>query len=547
MPKSFAVTAWRSLWGVANRRPIVASALIAVFVLSTLVSCSQVNPDFGSTLNRGLNADPESLDPQLSSSTQSSTVLYDLREGLVTRDRNGRLAPGAAKEWIVSADGKTYTFNLRSNLKWSNGEELDSRDFVYAFRRLVDPQTASPHAHMLSQVIGAEEIIAGISNPDSLGVLAVDKDTLKIELASPVPYFLQVLSHSSLVPIYIDRSAGKVSRISGLTAITNGAYRLVGHEINSSLTLVKNLFYWGSENTKIERVIYHVIGQEAEANRYRAGEIDITDSVSEVAFQMFQEDRRNELHVSPMLGVYYYGLNVTKPPFKDHPAIRTALSLAIDRNVLVKSVIGRGEIPAYGLVPQGVTGYESPDFRYSNISQEARNEIARGILRDAGYSDSNKFTFELRYNTGGGHEKIALAIQSMWRRELGVEVSLRAEEFKVFISNVRAMSTTEAYRLSWTGDYDDPLTFLQLFETGNPSNLTGYSNRVVDKLLARGQIELDANMREKLLQDAELISIEDCPLIPIYYYVSKHLVNPRVNGWSDSILDIHLSRHLALD
>jgi ABC-type oligopeptide transport system substrate-binding subunit len=529
-----------------SRNRFAAKAMLLLVIAFAFCSCAERNLGPQSVLNRGLTSDPDSLDPHIFTSNQSATVLYDLGEGLISFDREGRLEGGAASQWAISEDGLTYTFFLRPNLKWSNGESLTAQDFARSFKRLLAPQTASPYSHMLSAVIGARPILQSGVDDKNIGISVPDRHTLVIELENPLPYFLQLLSHPSTFPVYTADNDHSRNQKSTSLRVTNGAYRLVEREINSSLKLVKNIHYWNSANTTIETVVFHVVNQDVEPIRYRAGEIDVTDNVSEVAFASFKAKRSTDLRVAPMLGVYYIGLNLTTEPFRDRPNLRAALSLAIDRQGLVENVLGRGEFPAFGLVPPGVASYEVPKFEFAEFSQSEREELARQMLVKAGGVKSIGPAFELRYNTGGGHEKIAVAIQAMWHKVLGIQVALRAEEFKVFISNVRDMRETQAYRLSWTGDYNDPVTFLQLLETKNSSNLTGYSSEVVDKYLELARSETDIKVRSDILRNAERSALADYPLIPIYYYVSKHLVSSRVIGWSDNVLDIHLSRYLSL-
>ncbi len=497
------------------------------------------------TLNRGLNGEPESLDPHKFRSTQAADVLRDLREGLVVFNPKGRLVGGVASHWTVTADGLEYIFYLRSDARWSNGEQITADHFVSAFRRLVHPQTAAIYAEYLSMVENSGAIVRRKMPPDSLGVRASDARTLNIKLHTATPYFLQLLAHPSTFPLYsknLSDAWGNHTRAE--LDVTNGAYDLDFWRPGSMISLSRNENYWNNRNTGFDKVIYHFLDGSTEIRRYRAGEIDITGNVVSGMFQMIKDERPAELEVSPFLAVYYFGFNLTKPPFSESPTLRRALSMAIDRDALVKYITGRGEEPAYGWIPSGLDNYSPQKFDYFDLSKEAREAESRRLYNQAGYGSEKPLMFELRYNTSGEQRKIALAVQSMWADVLGAEVTLVNEEFKVLISNIQAMQVTQLFRLSWTGDYNDAYTFMQLLESNNPSNLTGYSNATVDALVSQASTELDVGKRRALLEEAERVALADHPVIPLYFYVSKHLVHPRIDGWERNILDIHYSQHL---
>ncbi|MDH3409089.1 MAG: peptide ABC transporter substrate-binding protein, partial [Gammaproteobacteria bacterium] len=281
-------------------------------------------------------------------------------------------------------------------------------------------------------------------------------------------------------------------------------------------------------------------------NRYRAGEIQITGSVPPDNFAQVRQEYPEELHIAPYLGVYYYGFNLTKPPFRDSPQLREALSMAIDRDVLVNSITGRGEEPAYSWVPPGVDNYEPRRFIYAEQNQEERNAHARRLLREAGYGPDTPLQIELRYNTSDTQQKIALAVQSMWREVLGVETTLVSEEFQVLLANMRDREVTQVFRSSWIGDYNDAHTFLSIMESGNPSNMPGYESGKFDDLMRQAADQVEPDRRRLFLEEAERVLLADHPVIPLYFYVSKHLVSPEVQGWGDNVLDYHYSQHLSL-
>jgi oligopeptide transport system substrate-binding protein len=283
-----------------------------------------------------------------------------------------------------------------------------------------------------------------------------------------------------------------------------------------------------------------------ELNRYRAGELDITSTVPTGGFKKMREERPEELHVSPSLAVYYYGFNLSRPPFQGNAKLRQALSMAIDREIIAEKIVGRGEPPAYSWVPPGIYGYQPRRFTYANMSANARHVKAGQLYREAGYSADNPLQIEIRYNTSESHRKIAIAIQAMWREVLGFEATLVNEEFQVLLANIREQAVTEVFRSSWTGDYNDAHTFLTILEGGNPSNTPGYENAEYDGLMERAAQQSEPDLRQVYLEEAERLMLSEHPLMPIYFYVNKSMVSPRVSGWGDNVLNYHYSQHLSL-
>lgn len=521
----------------------------AACVSLLLAACGgpEREPLAADVLHRGLGAEPESLDPHRSRSMEAGDVQRDVGEGLTGYSEAGVLEPRAAERWEVSEDGRTYTFWLRPDARWSNGETVTASDFVYSFRRLVDPATAAFYSQSVIDVENARAIVAGELPTAELAVSAPGEFQLVIELEDPVPYFLALLTHPSMFPVHrASVESGETYARPG-NFVTNGAYHLVAWELGSYVELARNEFYWDDEDTAIDRVRWYVTPEpQVELNRYRAGELDVTDSVPTEMFARVREERPGELKVSPYLAVYYYGLNLNKPPFGDAPLLRQALSMAIDREVLAESIIGRGEQPAYSWVPPGVDNYDAPRFPYADLGVEERHAAARNLYEQAGYGAENPARVEIRYNTSEIHQRIALAVQSMWRDVLGVETTLINEEFQVLLSNMQAMEVTEVFRSSWTGDYNDAHAFLQVLKSGSPTNMTGYASEEYDSLVQRAAEQTDPGIRRLYLEEAERVLLADHPVIPLYFYVSKHLVSPRVGGWQDNVLDYHYSQHLNI-
>lgn len=528
----------------------VATAMAVLSLGFILGACSGSNEDGqGTTLNRGLSGEPDSFDQHANKSTQGHRVLIDLFEGLLRYSADGKIEGAVAKNWSVSDDGLTYRFVLRPEARWSNGDKLTARDFVYSFQRLVNPETAAFYAQFVSVIENVNEIVKGDADVTTLGVSAEDDYTLVIRLNQPTPYFPQLLTHPSTAPVHaasISEHGDKFTRPGNL--ISNGAYVLEEFVHGHAITLKKNNLYREADSVKIDRVRYvNLVSEESMYNQYRAGELHITTTVPTSKFEQAQEERPDELKIAPMLGVYYYGFNMTKEPFAGNKQLRAALSMAVDRDILVSAVKRRGELPAYSWVPPGIEGYEQAGFDFQSMSKEDREKEARRLYKEAGYSDDTPARFELRYNVGEGEQMVALAIQSMWREVLGAEAELVNEEFKVLLSNIQQKEITEVFRLSWIGDYFDPHTFLELMETNSPQNFTGYSRPEFDELMEAAAVEVDVEKRMALLNEAESIMLDDHPVIPIYYYVSKHLVRPEVKGWKETTIDFYPSQFLWLE
>jgi oligopeptide transport system substrate-binding protein len=508
---------------------------LLIIVLFAVSACG--GPDdaqsSSSVLNRGISSDPESLDAHKARSLQAAEVLRDIGEGLISFTAAGELTAGAAERWEVSDDGLTYTFHLRPDAKWSNGDAVTAAHFVFGMERLVNPDTAAFYAQFVREIAEFE---------------AVDDQTLIIRLARPTSYFLSLLAHPATFPMHpgsLAEHGDGFARPGSL--LSNGAYVLTEWIPGSVITLRRNEHYWNNANTDIDEVRHHVITQAmTELVRYRAGEIDITSQVPSDGFQQVKKDLGDQLHVAPYLNLYYYGYNLTQPPFKDSPELRQALSMAIDRELLVEKVTGRGETPAYSWVPPGIDNYEPTVFSYAQLTQGERNKIAQSLYKEAGYSAANPLKLELRYNTSDTHRRVALAIQSMWRDVLGVEVTLINEEFQVLLANIQAQEITQVFRTGWVGDYNDAHTFLSILQSDNAANVPGYRSEEFDSLMTSAAEQVDLDRRRLYLEEAEREMLADHPAIPIYFYVSKHLVSPRVEGWGDNVLDYHYSQHLSL-
>jgi oligopeptide transport system substrate-binding protein len=523
-------------------------------LLATLVGCSRpsnthtvAEAPSSAILLRGSGAEPDSLDPQKARSVESQTILRDLCEGLTTLDKSAGVAPGVATDWTMSADGKKYTFNLRSDARWSNGERVVAGDFVAALRRLVDPAIASGYAQMIDVIENAGDIVAGKKPPETLGVFAPADSTLIIELASPAAYLPSLLSHTSTCPVHRPTLTQHPAELAkpGIM-ISNGAFVLKEWVQGSHILAARNHYYWNDAATRLDGVKYLLIPDEnAELTRYRAGGLHTTYVVPRGQFDWIRTNLAGQLHVAPQLGTYFYGFNLNKAPFKDNPGLRRALSLVIDREKLVERVLRVGELPAYGWIPPGVNNYTSQSFDYRDTPLADRVAEARRLYARAGYSAAQPLRFELRYNSGEVHNKVAVAVASMWKEALGVEARLTAVEFKSLLQDIDRGDVV-VFRSSWQGDYNDAYTYAQYLKSDFGINLPHYHSAEYDSLVGQAAVEIDAAKRRELLEAGERVLLRDHPLMPIYFYVNKHLVKPEVEGWYDNVMNVVYSKDLGL-
>jgi oligopeptide transport system substrate-binding protein len=529
-----------------TRRRVLAAPLAAL----AIAACGRREDAGGkqpAILLRGNGPDPDSLDPHKARSTESMTVLRDLFEGLTRLDRNAVTVPAAAESWTVSDDGRVYTFKLRPSVRWSNGDALVAEDFVAGLRRLVDPATASQYAQVIDVILNAPDIVAGRKPPDALGITAPDPATVVITLSSPAPYLPGLMAHPSIAPLHRPSLAKFGERFARPgDQVSNGAFVATEWLQGSYIRAARNPHYWNNAANKLDGVKYLQIADEnAELRAYRAGELHCTVVVPRGQFDWIRENLAAELHVAPQLSTYYFGFNLDRPLFAKNPKLRQALSMAIDRERLAESVLRVGELPAYSWVPPGVNNYTQQSFEYASMPVPERIETARKLLAEAGFTRAKPLKFELRYNAGEVHTKVAVAVASMWKEALGVEASLTAVEFKSLFEAIDRREV-DMYRLSWVGDYNDAYTFLQYLKGGFGINLPHYSSAAYDALLDEASRQTDASKRRTLLEQAERAMLADHPLIPLYFYVNKHLVKPEVQGWYDNVMNVVYSQDLAL-
>ena len=499
-------------------------------------------------LYRGNGEEPQTLDPHLAEGVPSANILRDLFEGLTTTDPDGRIVPGAAIHWDISRDGLTYTFYLDPNGRWSNGDAVTAEDFVWSWRRLVDPQTAAGYSRMLAPVANASAILAGDDDPANLGVSALNETTFQVLLDDPTPYFLGLLTHPTTYPVHRPSyEAHGNAHVRPGNLVSNGAFVLADWQVRARVELVRNLHYRDAANVIIERVVYFPFEDEnTEFNRFRAGDLHWTFQVPSGQFRWLTENMEDALMVAPWFGTYFFSFNLTRYPFQENPDLRRALNLAIDRDIITERVSRFGEIPTFNLVPAGLPDYQPPVPEYAEWTQAEREAEALRLYLAAGYSESNPLTVELRYNTSENHRRIAVAMAAMWKQVLGVRTRMVNEEFRVFLQNRAQRRVTQVFRAGWIGDYQDAFSFLELFHSAHGRNDAGYNNPSFDRLLEQIAAERIPARRRNLMVEAERKLLADQVILPVFTYVSKRLVDPRLQGWQENVMDQHLSRHMFL-
>nr|WP_255490836.1 peptide ABC transporter substrate-binding protein [Spartinivicinus marinus] len=452
----------------------------------------------------------------------------------MTEDRYGKVIPGQAESWTVSKDKLVYTFKLRDSAKWSNGDPVTTYDFVFAFRRAVDPKLASNYAWYieLMGVKNASKVIKGEAKPFELGVKAIDPKTLEITLAKPLPYFIKTLAHYTTYPVHqktVEKFGEKWTQPENI--VTNGPYKLTKWIVNERMESVRNKYYWNNNKTVIEHVAYLPIeSSNSELNRYKAGEMHLTHTIPEDHFKVLQKTIPDEVKVHGMISTYFYVFNTKKKPFDD-VRVRKALALAVDRSIITDKLLGMGQIPTFSLTPPYVDGFKAPENPYNKMTQAERVREAQKLLTEAGINKDNPLKFEVLYNTLESHKKIALAAASMWKKNLKhVTVELVNQEWKTYLENKRLGNFTVA-RYGWIGDYNEASTMLSILGTSSGMNDGKYSNPEYDKLLDMASIAKDPN---KYYQQAEAIIARDMPIMPIYFYVSHVLLKQNVGGYANA-------------
>lgn len=479
-----------------------------------------------------------SVDPQIVEDVSGSDVVRDLFEGLMNQDAQGRLVPGTATGYTVSDDRLTYTFSLRDNAKWSNGDPVVAGDFVYAWKRAVSPELASPYSWFmeLMSIENAARIIAGDVPVDELGVSAPDDRTLVVRLSQPLPYFPQMVTHATTFPVnpaVVEAHGADWTRPENI--VSNGAYVLTEHIPNERSVRERNPMYWDAENVILERTVALVINDENTAlTRWLAGELDRTE-VPAGQFPRLQKEHPGEAISFPRLCNYYYTFNLSESgpeAFRD-VRVRKALALAVDRKIITENILAGGQIEAFTFTPAATAEFEVPDVEIASMSQAERDAMAKTLLAEAGYGPDNPLKFEMIYNTSESHKKIAVAMSQMWKQKLGVETTLANMEWKTFLE-VRANQGFELARGAWCGDYNEASTFLDLLTSPSGYNDGKYSNAMVDELMTLAKIADDT---QAIYTRVEQEIADDVPIIPIYHYAGVYMLGSDVGGWPISNIE----------
>lgn len=496
--------------------------------------------------NRGNSADPESLDPHKTSTVYEAHILRDLFEGLVMPDQDANLIPGAAESWTVSDDGTVYTFKLRADGKWSNGDPVTADDFVYSFQRLETPDTAAEYASMLYVVKNAEAVNKGEMTPDQLSVRAVDPQTFEVTLNAPTPYFLEMLTHQSTYPVHkasIEKLGDDWIKPGNL--VSNGAFTLAEFAPNDHIKIVKNPLFHDADSVKLDVVNYYPTEDRSTAlKRFEAGELDTNDDMPLEQLADIRTRLGDEVHIGPYLGTYYYAVKVDSEPWSN-PELRRAISMAIDRDFLAEQVWGNSMIPAYGMVPPGIEGYTSYEADYASMDQIEREDAAQKILEGLGYTPENPLPLEIRFNTSENHQNTAVAIQEQLR-PLGVEVTMVNTDTATHYGFLENKGDYDYARAGWIADYKDPESFLGISRAASGNNYSDYNSpdfeRLMDEAAAAGG---NPEERFRLMSEAEKVLVDDLGNMPLLFYSYHNLISPRVAGFEDNVMDVHPSRFIS--
>ncbi|KQB96666.1 peptide ABC transporter substrate-binding protein [Loktanella sp. 1ANDIMAR09] len=473
-----------------------------------------------------------SIDPGLVEDVDGAAVVRDLFEGLYNQDAAGNLVSGVALSHEVSDDGLIYTFTLRDNAKWSNGDTVTAGDFVYAWQRAASPALASPYSWYieLMSIENGAAVIAGDMEPSTLGVTAIDDTTLEVRLSQPLPYFPQMLTHGTTFPVH-QATVEEFGNdwVLPENMVSNGAYVLTEFVPQERLVRERNPMYWDNDNTIIERVVKLVVPDENVAlTRYLAGELDMTD-VPAGQFPRLSEQYPDQAVSVPEACSYYYMFNLrdgASPEIQD-PNVRKALSLAIDRDIIVNNVLAGGQKAAYTFTHWATAGFETPDIPMATMTQADRNAMAVELLTEAGYGSDNPLSIDLVYNTNDSHRSVAIAISQMWKQTLGVDTTLANQEWQTFLE-ARSNGDFEVARGGWCADYNEASTFLDLMQSESGYNDSKYMNPEVDALLA--EAKTSANPQANYDRVEEFIA-QDTPIIPIYHYAAVDMFAENLEGW----------------
>jgi oligopeptide transport system substrate-binding protein len=530
--------------------------LSALFMSLLLSGCgsSESNVAEGNRtgiLHWGNGTEPQSLDPHVATGVPEHHIIVALMEGLVHKNsKTLGPEPGVAKSWTVSDDGRVYTFKLRDDARWSNGDVHNAHDFVWSWSRALQPALGNLYAYMYFPIVNAHEFYKGeITDFEQVGVKALDDLTLQITLKNPTPYFLQLLDHYSMYPVHqatIEKFGRADERGTRWTYqgnyVGNGPFKLKTWEINRAIEVERNTFFHSNDDVKLNGIVFYPTENvTTEERMFRAEQLHYTNDVPIDKVQTYRDANDPALKVVPYLGTYYYRINVREPHLQDK-RVRRALGMTIDREQLTEHVLKAGQIPAYAMTPPNTRGYYPP------VSLSFDPEAARQLLADAGYPNGEGFPVtEILYNTNEGHRKMAVAIQQMWREHLNIEVTLLNQEWKVYLDS-ESSGDYQISRAGWIGDYVDPNNFLDMFLCDGGNNRTGWCNEEYDRLIL--EVAPTAKTHEERLAvftQAETMLMDDLPVLPIYTYTTKHLVHPSLKNLANNIMDMQRYTEIYLE
>lgn len=521
-------------WSLTLIRRAALAGSIAILMISSVDAM---------TLRRGSFSEPRSLDPHKVTGNTGSIIVYDMFEGLLTTNPGGSIVGGLAQDWSISDDGLTYTFRLKPDLKWSDGTALKSADVVYSYRRLVDPETASPLVTVAGPIANARAVVRGAAPTTALGVSALDEQTIEIKLARPTPYYPQMLLAfaNSIVPRHAieahDQAWTKPENI-----VTSGAFVLKEWLSNTYVKVARNDYYYASAEIAIDEVIYYPIENGATSlKRYRAGELDVTLNFPPSQIAWLRENYAADLHIFPTLALGYILVNHKMPPF-NNVRIRRALSIALDRDIVVERLLNDGSKAAYNLVPSAMPGYGENPASFKDIGIEQRVAEAKELMERAGYTPEKPLKLSFKVGTSEESKRLSVAYQGFWRR-VGIDVEI--QEFDTS-SLVRAARTGDfdLMRYSYFAPYADPMSFLNLLRSDSSTNRSGYFNPAFNALINKANELSDAGERLERLKEAEHLAMEDVAIIPTVFKPQRHLVSARVKGWRDNPRNIYFARYL---
>ncbi len=524
------------------KRKILSLILILVLVVSFSACASQQADEEATVLSVNVGPEPESIDPAYNVSVDVATLLLHGFEGLMKLDGQGIPKPGMASEIHVSSDMTVYTFTLRDGAKWNDGEPLTAEQFVYSWKRAADPATGAPYNYLFDVIKGFSEVTEG--NADSLAITALDDRTFEVALNAPCPYFLELCAFPTFSPVREDAvttSEGWASDPS--TYISNGPYRLKEWVHDAYMVYEKNEYYYDIEALGPDNIRFVLMEDDAAAlAAFQNGEISFTDTMPVEEIEAYQD--KPEYGVIPTIGTFFISFQTQDPPFND-PKVRQALSLAIDRNFICEQISKAGEQPAGAYVPTGLSDADTgKQFRtvggnYYSVdpgNYEANCEAARELLAEAGYKDGVGFPkFEYIFNESTLHLQIGEALQNMWKEQLGIDAGVGQQEWGTFISALMS-GDYDLARNGWNADYNDPISFLDMWVTGGGNNVAGWSDPAYDQLISDIKTAADTEERFTKMHEAETILMEQMPIIPIYYNTDVYLKDPAMEGFYSSPL-----------